>query len=267
MGDILENKQNEVNNENEHTYQTVKAKKVVLKDNYNFFPKNFFKRFFSRLFCKFCSFFAFPFCFVFMGVRVKGRKNYHKTKKQGTIIISNHIHPMDSFLIAFSSFNHRTYVTSLQSNLGLPFGMGWFIRSIGAVPIPEEPKQMIRFTRQFVDTLNKKRKIVIFPEAALHPFCDHIRPFKQGAFRFAILGDAVILPVVWTFHKPKGLYKLFRKKPCLTLNYLEPYHINREGSRAQIAERANNDLFEIMSKFFNEHTNYKYIKKEKKKPL
>ena len=60
------------------------------------------------------------------------------------------------------------------------------------------------------------------------------------------------------------LYRLFRRKPCLTLNFLEPYYPSNEGSHAERIERAMTDLHTQMSTFFNEKTTYFYYKKEKK---
>ena len=170
----------------------------------------------------------------------------------------------DAFFIGWSLMRRRVYITSLQSNLGLPFGFGKMIRIMGAVPIPEEKKQIPRFRKQFLEEIEWKRKILIYPEASLIPFCDHIRPFKKGAFRLALVEDTPIQPIVFTYRKPKGLYRLFRRKPCLTLNFLEPYYPSNEGSHAERIERAMTDLHKQMSDFFNEKSTYFYHKKEKK---
>ena len=251
--------------ENAHTYHTVDAKPVVLKDNYNFFFQSKFKYFMSRFIMILVGCICMPFILLFTGLRIRGRKNYKLVKKKGCILISNHINPGDAFFTGWSLMRRRVYITSLQSNLGLPFGFGKMIRIMGAVPIPEEKKQIPRFRSQFLKEIEKKRKILIYPEAALIPFCDHIRPFKKGAFRLAIVEDTPILPIVYTYRKPKFLYRLFRRKPCLTLNFLEPYYPPTEGSHAYRIEKTMDDLHQIMSDFFNEKSTYFYHKKEKKK--
>jgi len=251
--------------ENEHTYHTVDAKPVVLKDNYNFFYQSKFKYFMSRVVMIFVGCLLMPFILIFTGLRIRGRKNYKKVKKKGCILISNHINPGDAFFTGWTLMRRRVYITSLQSNLGLPFGFGKLIRIMGAVPIPEERKQIPRFREQFIKEIERKRKILVYPEAALIPFCDHIRPFKKGAFRLALVDDTPILPIVYTYRKPKFLYRLFRRKPCLTLNFLEPYYPPTEGTHAYRIEKTMNDLHEMMSNFFNEKSTYFYHKKEKKK--
>lgn len=260
-----ETKEEKVIDENAHQYHTVDAKPVVLKDDYNFFFRSKFKYFASRVLIVFIGIFFVPFIHIFNGFRVKGKKNYKKIKKQGCIFISNHINPGDAFFIGLSLLRRRVYFTSLQSNLGLPFGFGNFIRIMGAVPIPEKVSQMPKFRRQLIEELERGRKVTIYPEAALIPFCDHIRPFKKGAFRLALVENTPILPIVFTYRKPKGLYRLWRRKPCLTLNFLEPYYPTTEGSHAERIDKAMNELHEKMSNFFNENTTYFYHKKEKKK--
>lgn len=268
--DNLENEKKEEKisdntSENEHQYHTVDAKPVKLKDNYNFFYRSKFKYFMSRFVMIFVGCLFYPFIWLFTGLRVKGRKNYKLVKKKGCILISNHINPGDAFFTGWTLMGRRVYITSLQSNLGLPFGFGKLIRIMGAVPIPEEKKQIPRFRKQFLEELERKRKILVYPEAALIPFCDHIRPFKKGAFRLALVEDTPILPIVYTYRKPKGLYRLWRRKPCLTLNFLEPYYPTTEGSHAEQIDRAMTYLHTKMSDFFNEKSTYFYHKKEKKK--
>ena len=63
------------------------------------------------------------------------------------------------------------------------------------------------------------------------------------------------------------MYKpgIWRRKPCLTINFLEPYYPSTEGSHAERIERAMTDIHDMMESFFNEHSTYFYHKKEKKK--
>lgn len=250
--------------ENEHQYHTVDAKPVVLKDNYNFFYRSKFKYFGSRFLVIFLGILIFPWIIIFNGFRIKGKKNYRKIKKHGCIFISNHVNPGDAFFIGWTLMFKRVYFTSLQSNLGLPFGFGRFLRRMGAVPIPEKKNQLPRFRKQLLEDLERGRKVTVYPEAALIPYCDHIRPFKKGAFRLALVENTPILPIVFTYRKPKGLYRIWRRKPCLTINFLEPYYPTTEGSHAERIEKAMNETHDIMEKFFNENTTYFLKKKEKK---
>lgn len=234
----------------EHTYQTVKAKEVVLPDNYNFFYKSKFKRFFSKISVYFsCLWMIFP--KIHYGYRVKGRKNL---KKGGGILIANHIHPLDAFFSTTTLFRKRVWVTSLQSNLGLPFGWGRYIRITAMVPIPDKITQLKSFRDELVSSLEKGDYVTIYPEAVLKPFCDHIREFKKGAFTFAMLSDKPITPIVYTFRPRKGIRKLFGKKPLITLNILPPYSVEKKSSKNETLQTAMQEIHKIMSDFFNENT-------------
>ena len=242
--------------ENTHQYTTIKAKPVVLEDDYPFFKQSLFRRIIMVIVVWISAFFTTIYKYVWLGFRVDGKKNLKKVKG-GSILVANHILPMDAFIIPTTLLPKTTYVLSLQSNFGLPI-FGKYIRLVGAVPIPEKKTQLKRFIEELTYTVNHGKNVLIYPEAALIPFCDHIRNFKKGAFRFAIISGRPIVPLVWTFHKPKSpLKKLFRKKPCLHLHILEPYYPTTEETTFQTIEKAMNEVHSIMNDYFNENSEFK----------
>ena len=237
----------------EHTYKTVKAKEVVLPDDYPFFFKGKIKRFFCKIVT--CSAWILTKIIgIHYGFRIKNKKNL---KKGGGIIIANHIHPMDAFFTTTSFMSKKIWITSLQSNLGLPFGWGRYIRLAAMVPIPDKITQLKSFRDQLVQSLDRGEYVNIYPEAVLMPFCDHIREFKKGAFTFAMLSDKQIYPIVYTFRKRKGIRKLFGKKPLITLNVLPAYNVIKKESKNETLLTAMNDLNKIMSDFFNTNSEIK----------
>lgn len=243
--------------EDEHVWQTVKAKEVILPSNYEYFPSNLIVRFISKLALILCFLFVMIFGKIFFGYKTKNRKNFYKIKG-GCYVVSNHIHPIDAFALAISFFPHRFYITSLKSNLGLPFGFGRIIRILGAIPLPETKDSTVRFMKESKEQIAQNHRIVFFPEGSLWPYKEYIRPFKKGAFRMALENKAPILPMVWTFHKPKGIRKILkRKNPCLRLNILEPYYLMTTGTKGEIIEKARNDVHKLMSDFFNENSEVK----------
>lgn len=246
----------EKTNENEQVYDNgFHPHEVHLKDNYKFYRNNIFFNFARILLTSITKFVYFFPKKLSWGFKVKGKKNLKGQKSY--VLIGNHVHPSDSILIETALFPPRLhYITTIQSNMGFPLVSAYF-RLGGAVPIPDDLKLLKKFNRETIDVLNKKGKIMVFPEAALIPYCDHIRPFMQGAFNFAVAAKSTIIPVCLTFHKPKGLYKLTRrKKPCIHLNILEPYHITELGSRKETTNKVAEDLYNIMSDFYNKNSDY-----------
>lgn len=243
-------------NENEHTYDNgFHPKEVHLKENYKFYNQNIFFRL-TAIFLKWLTRIWILIPRLFIGIRVVGRKNKRKVK--GAIMVSNHIHQLDAFFLITTMYFRKCYVTMLESNLG--FGIvSKYMRVAAAVPIPTERRLLRKFNEETGATLKKGKNILFYPEAALMPYCDHIRNFLPGAFHFAVANDCPILPCCFTFHKPKGIYKLWRrKKPTIHCNILEPYFIKQMETRKETIETATKEVHTIIEKYFIEHSDYYY---------
>lgn len=249
----MENK--EIVNENEHTYDNgFHPKEVKLKENYKLYRHGFFFRLFNKLTIYLTKFILFFPKLLVWNYKCKGKKNLKKQK--GFVLVSNHTHQLDALIILTSLPLKKIYVTTLQSNLG--FGLvSKYFRIGGCVPIPEDKKLFIRFNKETVQELKNGNNILVYPEAALVPYCDHIRPFMSGAFHFTVAANSTIIPSVITYHKPRGLFKLTRrKKPCMRYNILEPYTIKDMGNKRLTLETATEEINKIMSDYFNEHSDY-----------
>lgn len=241
--------------ENLHTYDNgFHPKEYKIKDDYIFYPKKWYNHFSRFLVLLITSIAIFIPKLFFWGFKVKNKKIYNRNKS-GNIFICNHAFFMDAWLIGTAVMPKTIYITSLQSNMG--FGLfSKYIRAGGAVPIPENLKLMKNFLRESREVIEKGRNILIYPEAALVPFCDHIRNFMPGAFNIAYSTKAKIIPMCLTFHKPRGLMKLYRKKPCIHLNFLEPYEIKEQESKADTIAVASAEVNKIISDYFIENSDY-----------
>jgi len=230
-------------------------KKVKIKEKYRFYRTNIFYKIWNKMWIYIISFIAlFPKKLVW-GYKIYGKKNIKYAK--GAIIIQNHIHQLDGGSILPTFKHKRLYVTMLETNLGFGY-ISHVFRNCGAVPIPTDPLLFKKFYRKTIEILNKEYNIVVYPEAMIYPYCDHIRKFKNGAFKFAYDSNKkMILPTITTYHKPKGLYKLTRgKKPCFHYHILEPYYIEDLGNKRLSIEKACNDVQKIMSDFFIKNSDY-----------
>lgn len=151
-------------NENKHTYDNgFHPKAVKLKPNYKFYNNNFIFRIFSLILSIITKIWIIiP--KIYFSYKVIGRKNAKKIK--GAVIISNHIHPLDAFLLVSSFYFRKIYVTMLQSNLG--FGLvSKYMRIAAAVPIPTDRRLIRKFNEETKATLEKGKNILFYPEAAL----------------------------------------------------------------------------------------------------
>ena len=136
------------------------------------------------------------------------------------MVISNHIHQFDAFLLGGTFFPKKLHYTMLKTNMGLPF-VGKIFYLLGGAPIPDTRDHLRTFQTQLNEALLKNNMVAVFPEAALMPYHTKIREFKKGAFRFALNAKVDIIPMVYIFKKPYGLYKYFKEKTVSTSTCFE----------------------------------------------
>lgn len=193
-----------------------------IKKNYKYINKNPVFLFFSTL----LYIIIFPILIVFnklfYGFKIYGKKNLNGIKG-GKITISNHVHPMDCTMIGLANFPHKTYFLSLMSNFNIPVING-IIRLLNAIPIPEDLENKKNFFASINNLLKSGKTLQIYPEGSLWPYYTELREFKSGAFNFAVENNVPIIPMVFKFVKPRGLFKYLKRKPCIHLYILKPVY-------------------------------------------
>lgn len=244
-----------VQDESEHTFKTIEAKPVTLSDDFDYFGQKLHRRVLSKFLVFLIKLiFVYFYGYIFLGFRIKGKHHFKAVKKKGAVIVSNHVHQFDSFLLGASFFPKRIYFTMLKTNLGLPY-VGKLFHLIGGAPIPDSKDQIIRYQTLLNDRLKAGSMIAVFPEAALRPYCDHIRPFKKGAFRFAFNANVDIIPMIFVFKKPTGLYKYLKKKPVIQLHILKPFTLVQKETKYETLSYNTEKLQEMITEYFNANTN------------
>ncbi|NLK12344.1 MAG: 1-acyl-sn-glycerol-3-phosphate acyltransferase [Candidatus Phytoplasma sp.] len=239
---------------NEGTLETIKARPVTIKKDYPFFNRNIFFRITSFVIIWFFKIFVeILYARIFMGFRVKNKKYYKSVKKESFMAISNHIHPLDTFLIGTTFLPKKLYVLMRESNLGVPF-FGRIMRLAGGVPIPTKKDAFVQLLRQIPETAKRKEAILMMPETALRMYYVGIRPFSNGAFKIALSNTNLILPSVYIYKKPKGLMKYLKKKPYIHLHFLEPIKIVSQGKNHETISYYNEYTNQLMTDYFNKHS-------------
>lgn len=99
----------------------------------------------------------------------------------------------------------------------------FIIRGIGGIPVSETLAGGRKFNKAF-DELNRQKKwIHVFPESCRWDFYQPIRPFKNGAFTFAVRWNVPVIPMAFSYRKPGFFIKLLgTKHPLITLTIGEP---------------------------------------------
>lgn len=174
-------------------------------------------------------------------VKVIGKEKVEGIRKSGAVIVSNHIHPLDIQMISVFLFGMRpVHWLTLQRNMDL--SVACFIRNSGGVPIPEDYDQKKRCFREMNQMLGDGGLLHICPEGSLVELCDEIRPFKDGAFRFAFQNRVPLVPVTLRFeeYSPKSGKKY--RHPHFTIDVADPIYptVPQEAIKER-AEKIMND--------------------------
>ena len=161
---------------------------------------------------------------TFYGLRFKGRRNLSGIKG-GAISVSNHLHNIDATMLAASFVPRKITFTSMAGNFKLPV-VRWVLKWVGVVPIPSNTSSLRHFFKQTADFAARGGIVHFYPEGSLWQYAKTLRPFKNGAFHVAAGAGVPVIPMTVSLRPPRGLYRLFRRKPLFTVTILPPVYID-----------------------------------------
>ena len=150
---------------------------------------------------------------VAQGARVEGRENL-RALRGGAVSVCNHVHTLDTLLVknavgAFRAFHTGSYYLLKRGFLGRIFKAGGFL------PVGTRFKD-IRNLQESVAELVAAGKIVNFyPEHALWPQYERLRPFQAGAFHCAVKAGVPVLPLFIEFRSTPLRKFLHMKKKVI----------------------------------------------------
>lgn len=230
-------------------------------ENYHYLRKNPVNRFFSAILFYGIAQPILSLILIFMGVKVKGRKNLKPVRKMGCYIYSNHVAYCDAFKIqAFLFPFKRTNIIGYSDSLSMPF-VKHLCRALGYLPLPD--KKDIHNARKMIESLdyyiNRNQNILIFPEAHIWPYYTKIRNFKWGSFAYPTRTQSPVVPIVTTFRKV-----WYSKKPRQTILIGTPIFPKLGFSEADNKMFLYNATLEQMKKLADSVDQYEYIKYIKK---
>lgn len=224
------------------------------KDCY-FGPKNKASKFFVKLCYGLASGILFLYCKAILGIKVKGKENYKEVAKKGkgVVTVSNHVHIMDTALVAASLMPRYTQFTSIESNFAIPVA-GGILSFFGTIPLPQDTTKM-RYVIAFVSkALKEGKRVHFFPEGVLLPYNNDLKEFNKGAFMLAAKTESPIVPIVFTQRKAKGLFKYLKKHRCsFTAHVLPAQYVDnalpKRDSVKELSDRVKNMMNETIEKY------------------
>jgi 1-acyl-sn-glycerol-3-phosphate acyltransferase len=227
-----------------------------LDENYPFVDKSF-KAMFRRGVVYFTIYTLLrPLAFLRTGLRIEGRKFLRKHKKilkNGALTVCNHVHRWDLIMIAQGVRYHTLYFPVWLEPFKSPDA--GLMRGAGGVPIPEELSLIKYFNKAFDELHEKKHWIHVFPESSRFNFFQPIRPFKKGAFTMAHRYNIPVVPMAFSYRKPRFPYTIvngirslvgIQKKPMMTLRIGEPLLIDTTLSRKEAVAKMRKECHEAV---------------------
>ncbi len=182
------------------------------------------------------------------GVKIKNRKNL-KELKGGAIMVSNHVHTLDSVMNAITIFPKKPVFTSIKSNFKLPVA-GRLVNILGSMPVPETPSEMKVFFYELSKQVRKGRIVHFFPEGELIKGDSKLRDFKRGAFMLAEETKSPVLPVGISFHEKNRFFPLVGKDR-IVINVGKPIYPDVFKLKRESIEDLSDQSFDAMDELIS----------------
>lgn len=208
--------------DNEQIFHMWEPLEFEIKDDYKYINENVVFNFISNTIFIVAAPILYVFNKIFFGFKIEGKENLKKIRG-GKITVSNHIHPMDCTMNGLINFPKRVYYPTLATNFKIPI-IKDLIRILYAIPIPEKISQKEKFLTEIKNLINKGKTVHFYPEGSLWPYYEKIRKFQKGSFKISVETNCPIVPILYKFEDPEGVYKLYKKKKCIHAKILEPIY-------------------------------------------
>jgi len=240
----------------QHMIEMKYVHELTLDENYPFLDKSFGFRFMRGLIYLGIYTLVFPLAVLRFGLKIEGRdilRKYRALLKNGAMTISNHIHKWDLLFVLKAIRYRSVYFPVWKENLKTPDRGS--VRCTGGIPIPDSISLMKYFNNAFDEVCAKKKWIHAYPETAMFYFYRPIRPFKKGVFTMAYRYNLPVIPIAFSYRKPRfpfTLVNLFRsiignqKLPMVTLRIGEPLLFDTGMNRKEAVQKMRKDCHEAI---------------------
>lgn len=128
--------------------------------------------------------------------KVLGRENLKGVKS--AIVTSNHFNIFDCLAIRHALKDNKIKYCVAEYNNRKGF-LGNMMRAAGIMPLSPKYNVQKEFCKAVDYYLHKGKKVVFYPEQAMWYMYEKPRPFRDGAFYYAVRNNVPIVPMFTTF--------------------------------------------------------------------
>jgi 1-acyl-sn-glycerol-3-phosphate acyltransferase len=202
--------------------------------------------------------FAFFYLHMRHHLRIENRQVLNMAKEQGFFLYINHTQAIaDPFLASQILKKRRGYIICRKDNLAIPV-LGKLLPSLGALPIPDNRKQMSAFRKAIAARIKQKQAVVIFPEGHVWNYANFLRPFSLSSFGFPVENNAPSFCASVTYDAPKQK----GARPDMHIYIDGPFYpdgsLSRPAARKKLQEQIENAMQSRIEGRSYEYIHYVY---------
>lgn len=195
---------------------------------------------------------------------IVGRENLVDVK-QGAIVTCNHINITDNYIILqalMPSLKRGRYKKVIKEGnyTNPPKSFEMFMKYGDTMPLSSNVQTMKEFLKAVKIFLSKGEKILVYPEQSMWNNYKKPRPFKLGAFRFAVMNNVPVQPLFITMEDSGKLDKDGFPIQEYTIHILPAIYPNKNLSQKEDIERIKeinyNAVVDVYEKTYNKKLEY-----------
>ncbi len=223
--------------------------KLKFSDSYQYVTKNIGLRFLYR----FSMIVGMPIAKIVFRIKYRfkviGKENIKAMRKQAAVTVANHVHNLDAVLLIDAFWPSTPYIVARKHNFEAVI-IGGLVRILRGVALPEEQKYFKKFYAEVNELLRTTHhKVQLFPEGEIDPRSRTLRPFMNGAFRFAIKNDVPVLPMVFVFPNDNDVTLIVGKPVCLA-DIADLEGLNEPRKAIMMSEYVKDTMQKMMDEYY-----------------
>lgn len=205
---------------NEHVVPVNPKHVKPLGKKFTYFPKNPLYKAYSALIHGFLNVVGPIFTKIAYKIKIEGRENLKGIKN--AIVTSNHVMFTDNLISRVAIKKSKVYFAgdNFNNKKGIA---GLSLKAGGFIPLGQTYSERVKFAEALSKILKSGSYVVFYPEGSLWPEYKKPRPFKRGAFFYAVKNDVPIIPFFICFEKIKNKKDKFR----IVAKILKPIYIDK----------------------------------------
>ena len=187
----------------------------------------------------------------------KGIENF-RNLHSGAIITCNHFHALDSFAIHMTYFQshhkRRRFLRVIKEGNYTSFKgfYGYLMRNADTLPLSSNMQTMKKFMRGVNVLLKNGNFILVYPEQSMWWNYRKPKPFKKGAFTFAVHANVPVLPVFITMEDTDVLDDGGYPVQAYTVHVCPPIYPDPNLSKNENINKLMEENFEAWKKIYEE---------------